>query len=523
MKKKIYMLTLIALYVSNVFSQVSINMGEFRDSDKNIHTLIINISDSVIVFDNNNYPYKKIEAGLGVTFSLFKDIEIPKDFSELDSIEIEFYNSITFNYKTASGEKKYISYSPLNESYFNCARKVIFGAIRGQMASNKKIFKDNILYDAETYSTELQDNNGNVIIPKIAGYDLIVYNEGKYSYEYPFYEIYKKGNDDICYIGACNLEGKEVVPPAFVKIQQRKQKGFYFFEVSTIEGYNGIYSYDGKVVVEPKYKGGIQLFGSYFKAWVSSLGKFIKVSNKLSTYLTESTEVNKSGSDEIDDADLRENANKFESEGKYKKAIAIYNKLINVSPSAELYYHRASCQYNIGKWKKAQEDLRVTLFRDDCSEDLRQAATKLKDLADSERIAQIGNRDAWWDSFANALTIVGSTMTNVAQSVQGSNSDNDSYSNIREDSHSYPGTSSSAHRNPGNAKACTICRGSGKCMGYNGKYKCFGTGKCKECGGKKYTYAANGEPRECTICHSTGKCPSCGGSGKCKSCGGKGY
>ena len=195
---------------------------------------------------------------------------------------------------------------------------------------------------------------------------------------------------------------------------------------------------------------------------------------------------------------------------------------IKAHPTARLYVERGMTECYMSP-QQGIKDCKKALNMSDCT--LLEAVSAISAIRSCEFSANLKKetRAAAWKSVLHSAPRIllqsSGTFANIFSNQSSSNASLTSQSSGRI-------SQGNSHNNTSNnrisSKVCTICRGSGKCMGYNGKYKCFGTGKCKECGGKKYTYASNGEIRNCDICHNTGKCPSCGGNGNCKSCNGKG-
>lgn len=377
------------------------------------------------------------------------------------------------------------------------------------------------------------DDNGNVLIPADRGYTSILYmgkpqkGDEYYSKKVaqqwePWFNVSITVNDTV-YSGACDLDGREIVPPAFLSCLGYINDGLRYVHVTTHKLWQGIYLWDGRMLIAPMYKEAL-FFGGRF---VGDLQSKFPLSNKVKDMLKQQELLNAAIENGVNTDPMLAYADSI-AESDPKAAIQEYKKIILQKPSAEAYFKRAKCHYRRDDYKEALEDLHYTMFLDDGTPKIYEEAFELLQKAEDYRINELIERQQRLEMAAAIMNSVSSAMNSISNTIatyKGVSPANTSsgFTNYLSYSNFNAPTTSSTQTNTNvksaHQRRCSSCGGDGKCR--SGRYACRGTRECKVCLGNGYN-TASGHSYPCSACHGSRSCAQCNGTGQCQRCKGTG-
>ncbi len=187
--------------------------------------------------------------------------------------------------------------------------------------------------------------------------------------------------------------------------------------------------------------------------------------------------------------------------GEFKKAIKVYDQLIEENPNAELYMNRGLCQFERKKWKRAISDLETALSFNELQDSERLEAEAYLEKAKEYRATQLENRANIWSGIA-AMAVVTTAAVVQASSAgkqsQISQNSNDYNSNeIFSESVSIEEETTVVETK----KECPVCHGAGNTVEYTSTFGISEEKYCDECGKK---VAAGHYHRTCSYCSGKG-------------------
>ncbi len=118
---------------------------------------------------------------------------------------------------------------------------------------------------------------------------------------------------------------------------------------------------------------------------------------------------------------LLEEAHQLEQMGKFKQAVKCYDKVLDRGPSAELFYQRGVCYFQMKKWKKAIEDFERVTRSNDATHDLRSRSEDFIDEAYMRWDKAKERRANTWAGIIGGVVAVGA----VADALSGPSSKGD--------------------------------------------------------------------------------------------------
>lgn len=191
--------------------------------------------------------------------------------------------------------------------------------------------------------------------------------------------------------------------------------------------------------------------------------------------------------------------------GDYDLAYSNYDKANHVAHSANLYFNMGVCLFNQQRYYSAIPQFEM------CIDSKPTAEVKNRALELISRSRTALNQEAERQQQV-AQNIFGLILGVTNAVIQSQNPGSVPSSSASSSGSSYSSSSSSSSTSTTTTSTQTQSKGD-LCL------KCYGNGKCPQCGGTGYRtdnmFGTGKDPRhDCGVCGGSGKCPSCGGAGR---------
>lgn len=322
--------------------------------------------------------------------------------------------------------------------------------------------------------------------------------------------------------GVCNLQGKEIIPPIYTKVNAYGTKDNFYFMVHNGKK-KGLIDRNGKVVISSELFDNIEIEDN----------GYIIASNNFQTCKFDLTGKLISNNKEESDRDAYiVQADKEFEQANYKKAAQLYGEAIKIRGSAEIFFNEGVSYYNIENYEKAINDFNKCLMMFpsknliDRSKELisksRQYQAQIK-LEKAERRRNLA---------ANILGLVvgvanAYVQTKMYQNFQRSTNIKTSGSFQRDTSYDYlvdPNYIWQQVQNQNWTEYMTMTNG-GQTMSYDQWYANVKAPAIQTTSGNSVSSvnSSSSSSYSSTSFSSGSMCRLCAGSGDCKSCDGRGY
>ena len=219
--------------------------------------------------------------------------------------------------------------------------------------------------------------------------------------------------------------------------------------------------------------------------------------------------------DTLFDSYVEQGDRKF-ANARYKEAVKLYSKAIELHPTANLYYSRGLAYYKHGKYGDAVGDFHDCMALNPSADVRNEVALLIDDAEEQQRQKQLRRAETTAAIMQLAVTGV-NTYLQVRQQQEAAkqqkvqmSASNGSVSSSYSSSSDYDDGGNSATTGSGKRKVCRL-------TSTHDVRHCNGTGRCWKCNGEG-SYHDNGQGIAKVV-----TCKTCGGTGVCPSCGGTGY